>query len=479
MTAQWENHRHIQERIIIQGNLILKSPTHLGNGDTDGLLDMPLIRDDLKGQALLTGSSIAGGLRGFLHGHEPKLAHALFGKVSPKQSKESLVIIDDALGGDPIVELRDGVAINPRTRTAHDKQKFDIELLTAGTIFPLQFELIVPPGKEHLVDALAYCLKGLEQGRIYLGKRKRRGFGKCRVVDWKVWRFRLDGTNVDDLIGWLEWDGNSGGKPGTAIDRLLLGKELSLDRPDSFCELTATFSIHTSLLIRSAGSEWFSEGDTKETKLPNSLHLTSIRSNGLQSVVSGTSLAGVLRSRALRIANTLGKDGYAMANDLFGFRPEAGQESQPLTASRIWVDECVIQHPQAYVQNRVKIDRFTGGAYPGALFSEQPVFQAAPHTDDASKETRFEVQLHIDRATDSDVGLILLLLKDLWTGDLPLGGESSVGRGRLEGRHAVLSYQGSTWEFNHAEENQIRISGDGKMDELQKFVVSFSKERLA
>jgi len=44
-------------------------------------------------------------------------------------------------------------------------------------------------------------------------------------------------------------------------------------------------------------------------------------------------------------------------------------------------------------------------------------------------------------------GLLLLLLRDLWTGDLPLGGESSVGRGRLKGRSATLAYDGKTWRF--------------------------------
>jgi dipeptidyl aminopeptidase/acylaminoacyl peptidase len=49
--------------------------------------------------------------------------------------------------GDPA--LRDGVAIDPRTRTAEDKKKFDIELLEAGTRFTLRFELLLP---EHLEE---------------------------------------------------------------------------------------------------------------------------------------------------------------------------------------------------------------------------------------------------------------------------------------------------------------------------------------
>jgi hypothetical protein len=39
---------------------------------------------------------------------------------------------------------------------------------------------------------------------------------------------------------------------------------------------------------------------------------------------------------------------------------------------------------------------------------------------------------------DSEIGLLLLLLKDLWTGDLPLGGGVSVGRGRLKGVRAEI-----------------------------------------
>jgi len=35
------NSREIIERIIIQGNLVLDTPAHLGNGEGDGLVDMP------------------------------------------------------------------------------------------------------------------------------------------------------------------------------------------------------------------------------------------------------------------------------------------------------------------------------------------------------------------------------------------------------------------------------------------------------
>jgi hypothetical protein len=50
-----------------------------------------------------------------------------------------------------------------------------------------------------------------------------------------------------------------------------------------------------------------------------------------------------------------------------------------------------------------------------------------------------------------EIGLLLLLLKDLWTGDLPIGGESSIGRGRLQGIDAKIYYEGNTWQIQGKE----------------------------
>ena len=82
------------------------------------------------------------------------------------------------------------------------------------------------------------------------------------------------------------------------------------------------------------------------------------------------------------------------------------------------------------VQTRVKIDRFTGGAYETGLINEEPLW--------SSKTAIVGLNLHLRNPADHEVGLLLLVLKDLWTGDVALGGESSVGRGRLAGRSATL-----------------------------------------
>jgi CRISPR/Cas system CSM-associated protein Csm3 (group 7 of RAMP superfamily) len=475
VNAQWQNSRGLSERIVVTGALVLETPTHLGNGDADSPLDMPLILDPLERKALLTGASIAGALRSYLTEYSLSLADQLFGQPTDDASIQSPLIVDDAVGNSlkPDTELRDGVAIDPKTRGSgavcefcsshfkdlkskltHYQKKFDIELLAAGTTFPLSFELLVLKDKEaDLREALVLALQGLEKGEITLGKRKRRGFGRCRVSRWAVCRY--DMTNPKGLIAWLDND-QSARLEGENI-AILLDTSVSGQRQWSECRLNGTFVIDGSLLIRSGFGE---------SNAPDFVHLHSKRNGKEVPVLSGTSLAGALRARAQRIAMTLWKDEKAVktfTDKLFGFRQEKKEDKTPPTASRLWVEEAVIEKPLELVQSRVKIDRFTGGSYPGALFNEQPVF--------GQKDTRVQIQLKLIEPTEAEVGLLLLLLKDLWTGDLPVGGESSVGRGRLKGEETRLTYKDETWAFTRREGDVVQVEGDKAR--LEQFVQAF------
>jgi CRISPR/Cas system CSM-associated protein Csm3 (group 7 of RAMP superfamily) len=115
------------------------------------------------------------------------------------------------------------------------------------------------------------------------------------------------------------------------------------------------------------------------------------------------------------------------------------------------------------VQNRVSIDRFTGGARETALFNERPAF--------GGDDTELTLEVRLLNPQDHEIGLLLLLLKDLWTGDLPLGGEVGVGRGRLKGKWATLTLQrdGGTQEWKIVA-NGRGLTIDGDRNELEQFV---------
>jgi CRISPR/Cas system CSM-associated protein Csm3 (group 7 of RAMP superfamily) len=456
--SRWDTHWHIQERWIIEGTLALESPAHFGNGDVSVATDMPLARDAATGQPLLTGASIAGALRSYLHAISEAQANDLFGEIRGNTAIASALIVNDALAMNADeVELRDGVAINPKTRTAEEKKKFDIELLPAGTRFDLCFELNVSPDEKELVHALAMALRGLEQGEIGLGKRKTRGLGVCKISQWRVRRY--DVTQPQDLVAWLN-DDRTREQTGTSIATLLgLDAELGRAARTGF-SLNAELRLESSLLIRAEGAA---------SNSPDVAHLHSRRNGKWEPILSGTSLAGALRARALRIANTLAVDRDKAGEFVDGmFGPRDGK----LWASRVHVRESVIRNGlDDRVQSRVKIDRFTGGASNTALFSEQPVF--------GLPETRVQIALELVKAHDqndinrAEVGLLLLLLKDLWTGDLPLGGESSVGRGRLRGRCATLQLDGNEWEI---QDQDGKLAVQGNPEVLEQCVQQFVKE---
>ncbi|MEG3070453.1 MAG: RAMP superfamily CRISPR-associated protein [Candidatus Syntrophopropionicum ammoniitolerans] len=322
MSARWRDSRKIQERVLVKGKLILETPALLGSGDAEGLADMPLLVDPLEGRALLTGSSLAGALRNYLRRYDESLAETVFGgqvsdksrstggqwsgSLSPVASNDSviqgyrnsLLFVDDGLGDKGVVkvELRDGVAVDPRTRIAVDKAKYDLELLAAGASFKISFELLVLRGDmgERLIKGLAQALQGLGKGEIPLGGKKSRGFGRCKVTSWQVVRYDL--TRPEGMLAWLANDLTHCRK-GVDIAGLLGVSNMEELVSDNFT-LQASFTINGSLLSCSPGQIGLSPDGSNESRrvaacLPDMVHLHSWRNEDhYVPVVSGTSLAG-------------------------------------------------------------------------------------------------------------------------------------------------------------------------------------------
>lgn len=447
-TRMKRNHRQIIRRIIVRGNLVLQSPACLGSGDAEGLTDMVILRDSISDRALLTGASIAGALRNFLREHEngyrciesnTDWATRLFGGIrGDEEGDQSPLIIHDALSLEevPNIELRDGVCIDDVTGTAKPQAKYDLELLAAETQFPLEFELIVDAQEDvnQQLQALTIALHGLETGEIQLGMKKRRGCGHCQVKQWQVWNF--DMSEAGERAAWLTWGRDWEDLPqklpleGSILhalrkslpedqrDRLALPE----DQRDRFT-LEATFVLTGAVLIRS--------GQANSTTAPDVVHLKN--SQG-KPILSGTSLAGVIRHRATRIVNTLQRSPELIV-DLFGEVKESQKKAQ---SSRLIVQESEIGAGfQELVQYRIAIDRFTGGALHGALFDEQPLF--------GNSQAEFNLKLELHNPQPDEIGLLLLVLKDLWTGDLAIGSGSSIGRGRLQGKQATLKRAAQVW----------------------------------
>jgi len=435
-------------RWVITADLVTDSVCHMG-GETEGPTDMPLLRDDATGRPLLPGSSLAGALRSHLadvlggyFSPEPSQVVPLFGAARGSGENDSAgqssLIVFDSLGVLPKnsgSEFRDGVAIDPQKGTAIKHKKFDMEVLPRGTTFPLRFDLVVPESDEEpsLVGQLQATLEGLSASEISVGARRSRGLGAVHTADWRAHRFDL-GT----AAGWKEWLlsphtlSDTWAIPCKSFAEARAGawkREVSpvLDqrkRATFLVNLQLAYARDTTLrstmLIRSAGI-----GEDE----PDVTHLSS----GSQSVVPGTSLAGVLRNRALKIAQQLHNgDAEAWVEAVFGTRDfETDSTKKQLKASRLRALEASITGNRAerLRVSRIRIDRFSHAVSHGALF-EQEVQEGGVFN------TKFELRFGAgtpEPQRKAQIGLVLLTLRDLVDGFVPIGGSSGVGSGFVTG----------------------------------------------
>lgn len=483
MTNQWQNSRKLSSILLFKANLKLTSPALFGSGEREGVNDITVLRDEATGYPLLSGSTLAGVIRNYLVGLDID-AEFLFGGIKTVNktdiSRQSYLIIDESLAtGYHEVVRRDNVAINHKTRVAEDKHKFDYEILDKGTIFPISIELLIPKdinSSETVRTSFLICVNGLLKGQIPIGAKTTRGLGTCVFEDWKVFVFDFEKNGI---IPWIkfnafdetEWERNNSdivNEPRTIDDfARILGInnfEPITANPDNI-ELTATFTLKSSLLIRSQDETIADRSSAPETRHLHRKNISDSK-NPFEPIISGTSLAGVLRHRAQKILCTQIKSkeketqesiisqtnrpfeskaeeiAQAEINKLFGHPGDPNCEPKiPAQASRFIVRECVIeQNPNTeseFVQSRVAIDRFTSGAADNKLFTEQALFKAANQS--------LTIDITIKNAKDKDFDLLILLLLDLWTGDLPIGSGANIGRGILCGKKCQIRYKGKTW----------------------------------
>lgn len=430
--------RSMAARWIVTGVMSLETAAHFG-GEGDTAVDMAVLRDPKDGVPLLPGTSLAGALRGHLadvlggyRSVEDEKVAALFGAArSDDEGSQSPLVVFDSLGTLPegtMSEIRDGVAIDSATGTAEAHKKFDFEVLPAGTCFPVRVELVVGNLKKEarLIGLLVTALDGLTQGDIALGMRRSRGLGAVKAGRWKALRYDL--TKPQD---WLAWLTSNHQQP---IGDHVPGHNSAAEAIRAACpslKIEAFGDKRGRLLVElemEPAGDLLVRSPATEPEAPDVIHLCSAG----KPVLPGTGLAGALRAQALRIARLVREshgDGDRWVDRLFGPRlKEKNKDSQgeQAAASKLRLTESFLEDSDVRRQTRIAIDRFTGGVVSGALFEEQ-----------VQVGGRLKIRLELRDPTDPEAGLLLLLLKDLLSGNIPVGGTVAVGRGLLRGTARV------------------------------------------
>jgi CRISPR/Cas system CSM-associated protein Csm3 (group 7 of RAMP superfamily) len=421
----------LKVKVVLKGTIKLLSPVMIGSGKDENS-DMDILRGS-DGVPYIPATSFVGVIR-----HAIKLKDSykdnlekFWGFSNDKRNNlmQSSVIVSDLLSKDNTnVTVRDGVRINNKKGVAEEGAKFDYEIIERDSAFELYMEITLNEKNDDFKkQMLATIIELLKNGKIRIGAKTNSGFGKIKLDEYNIYEFNF--SVKEDVLRWFKQDFSK--QSNFNVEAFKLDKKAFT--------IDAYFTIKNSLIVRSYNYE------------PDIPDVEHIKSDG-RPVLPGTSIKGAIRSRAEKIINTLGKP-ESLIEKLFGDVDEVKKEA---CKGRILVEESLINSYPEEVQTRIKIDRFTGGVMEGALLETKPQFRG-------KDEKIFNIKITINDYEDHQAGLMLLVLKDLWTGDLPIGGEKAIGRGVLQGKRVSISWDGNTITFDDVfklkEEQKNQLQG--------------------
>jgi len=443
----------IKGKILLKGKIQCLSPVHIGCGSKDRS-DLDVLLDP-ENMPFIPATSFVGVLHHSLHFRDndrkryQKEWDRFWGYTRNQDGQQSSFRCSDlmCLSQVPIIRVRDGIKIDNKTGLVKDQGKYDYEIVERGTFFDLNMEFHYRESDEIFVKKMVRTFFDMfGKGEIQIGAKTNSGLGEIEMIKEETKLYDFDFSQKDHVFNWLTENRES----QIVIPKTELGEPFELS--NNMLSIDADLELKNSIIIRSY---------CEDPQMPDATHLQSLD----DWIISGSSLKGAIRARAERIVNTLGKSESIIKN-LFGYVAE-DQRSKNAKKGKIRVKETILPRFIAEIQTRIKIDRFTGGTIETALFDSMPLF-----TD--FKDKVLKINITVNNCTDAEAGLLLLVLKDLWAGDLAVGGEKSIGRGVFQGIKANVEYNGEQTVID----NEFTSLSPDERNRLQSYVNALNSEAL-
>ncbi|MGN7286564.1 RAMP superfamily CRISPR-associated protein [Shouchella rhizosphaerae] len=413
--------------VLLEGELA--SPLLAGSGEEEYSDNDTVV--DQYGCPFVPGSALAGVFRHQLKVRFPdELAsiEELFGK-DENQSRlyvYSMMIKPKAEEG---FSIRDGVKLD-QYKTATDQGKYNMRVVERGATWKLRFEWIEREKDQNNAikeELLCQLIEGLMDGTITIGAKTNRGFGKLEVARVAVKTF--DHKNCKQASkSWLDWNWND------IDDKQWLRNETSLKNgprthlvPQEESSLRVPLLLDQTLMIRTYSKLKRVSGDEQlQAEQPDYEQLKVDH----KAVIPGTTWAGAIRSRikSMLVTQFSMEQGKAdnLLEELFGTWTKGTSSTESLKASRVRIEESVVEGGEPFPITRNAIDRFTGGTVDGALYTGEPWVNGK-----SELILRWSNQSTNQGSISNEAigGMLLWAIKDLQEGLLAVGGETSVGRG--------------------------------------------------
>jgi CRISPR/Cas system CMR subunit Cmr4 (Cas7 group RAMP superfamily) len=441
----------------------LCSPMHIGSGLRSAATDAPVVRDAF-GDYRIPGSSLAGALRAACGGDS-----SAWGSSGKEGNTASMIEVSDgflvdfdgrvALGKRlarekvlyrALAEIQDHVRIGHDSGAAEEGGKFDAELIPQGTRFRCELVLVERKGRsreaeERASSAFRRALWLLHTGDLALGGDVSSGLGVVRIVDQSLTIGDFDMSTRAGLEGARNRSADIGDSAGSTDPAPFLAaddrRRTSSPTADQLIDGTVTIQFATDGPLLIGGSQRPSaKSSTDRNHGADLVFGESLVADYAGKAliarpwVPGSSLRGALRHRTRHVLEALGRsDAEQIINELFGCI-----DGSTGCASKVRIHGCLLHdEPRTAVQH-VAIDRLTGGSLRGALFCEAPIWKEG---------LKLAVRLTLHGVNAGHAAALAHALIDMGTGQLPIGGGTRRGNGRLKFADDPKGFSGKAVTF--------------------------------
>ncbi len=429
------------DRLLARFVIEARTPIAVGSGDKDIMTDAA-VATDINGLPYLPATSIAGVIRSMLkiedtnklwgyqlkdEGHGSEIAFTE-GKIL-NAAGEVMDGLRHNVFEDPLLchyanlPIRQHVSIDDKG-TAKKHGKFDEQIVYAGTRFCFEIEIVADRNGSESMQAL---INSLHHQEFRIGGGTRSGFGEIEVISVQTQHLRL--SEAEDMQKYLEksssladehnwWDGSNPQKCKQErrttytldihpLDFIMFGSGYSDEKGDA--DMTT---------VKASKVDWKSGKGVLQTEL---------------TLIPASSVKGALRHRVTYHYNRLNGNWATSAaevkrltecitevDELFGY--QNGKDTIP---GRVFFSDIIEAQSVQKLLNHVSIDRFTGGAIDGALFTEQV---------DYAPDRSFKLEIVVKgNMVDKLKEAFEAALDDICEGRLPLGGGVNRGNGIFMG----------------------------------------------
>jgi CRISPR/Cas system CSM-associated protein Csm3 (group 7 of RAMP superfamily) len=351
-----------------------------------------------------------------------------------EDSQSHILIENLELVGDRTYEivLNDSNKISKETGSVDNK--FNFQKLEPGCSFELKVHFKLRAGFDLTFFKDAVCfMRSVLNSDFHLGAKTTKGYGKMELKDFSVCVFDYQQENA--FASWEHYlrTGSFEDEFSTFAPKYFRYKPLNKLR----------FVLNLAIQSQFITGEMLTDNDE--------LDKAQSQRKG-EFLLKGEAAKNALSHRAFRILNTINPTDkpwiYDLMKYLFG---EDLTDEEDHIPSRLRVNESLFKNVSTEKQTRIKISRFTGGTVKGALATAVPIHSTTAENipNITLKFELTEDEAHKDSFSNS-VTLLLMLIKDLFNGDLPIGGEKAIGKGVMRGCESQIHWNEETVTIDHS-----------------------------